>query len=411
MNRANTVANQIRYMCATFKNRIGGSDAEMECQNYMQNELAGYADTVKAQQIMVCPDAGWIWIVFAAIGGMVSILLPLVDMQSTVFATVSFLTSLLAIGVVFFHFLSALPALDAVLPKRTAKNVFATKAPKGEVKRRVVFVGHADAAYEMTYSHRGGASKVLRVAATSSIGLVLIFILNTILFFRSVAVGSIALGSIWYWLRVGQLLLLPTCIEALFFFDTKCVVDGANDNLSGCAVAMETVREFSRRDRCLNNTEVCCLITSSEECGLRGAREFARQYAVENDGIETAFIVLDTLHDPQQLMLYTKGLNGFQKNSPEVADLILKSADSIGLKLPEAGPYPGATDAEAFSREGLQACAICGVEHTPQPYYHTRSDNADNIDEQCLDICLQLCCEIAEQLDRQVADETLAIAV
>lgn len=405
--QAKQIANQIRYMCTSFKNRSGGSAAEWQCQTYMQEEMRRYADTVTEQEITVHPDAGWAWVVITAVCCLLSIIVPLLDMQSTALAAIALLCSAFAVAVTVFHFLMGFHMLDRFFPKRRAKNVMASTKPKGKVERRIVFTGHADAAYEFTYSHRGGAKKVTRVATLAFIGLAILFVLNLAFFAKHLVTGGIIVGSLWYWARVATLLLTPTFVQALFFFNTRCIVDGANDNLSGCAVAMAALKELSRRENRLSSTEVCCLITSSEECGLRGAHEFARQY--EDGGLDTVFIVLDTLHDTEQLMVYTKGMNGFQKNSLEVAAMVQESALKMGLPMPEAGPYPGATDAEALSYAGLKACAICGVDHTPQPYYHTRADNIDSIDERCLGVSLELCLEIATLFDEQGADTDITL--
>lgn len=403
MKSVQYMKNQIRYMCTAFKGRSGGSAAEWGCQSHIRDELGRYADTVAEQEIEVHPDAGWGWIVAVALCGIVSIILPLANLQSVALAAVAFGASALAVAITVFHFLMGFHMLDRFFPKRRAKNVMAAVTPKGEVRRRIVFVGHADAAYEFTYSHRGGAKKVTRVAITAFASLAAVFLLQGAVFVGALAGGGVA-GGVWAWLRIGVLALIPFFVEAMFFFNIRCVVDGANDNLSGCAVSMAALKALSRRDRRLDHTEVCCLITSSEECGLRGAHAFARGYAADNDGVDTVFLALDTLHDTEQLMVYTQGMNGFQRNSQEAADLVRAAGARMGISLPDAGSYLGATDAEAFSRAGLKACALCGVDHTPQPYYHTRADRADSIDETCLEVCLALCVQMAQLADQEVTE-------
>lgn len=411
MNNVQSIKNQIRYMCMAFKNRSGGSVAECQCQEYIETELKADADTVVTQDFTVHPDAGWAWIIIVAVSGMASIILPLFNVQSTWLAILSFSLSLLAVLVTVFQFLMGYCMIDRLFPGKRAKNVFATVKPRGEVKQRIVFTGHADAAYEMTYSHRGGAKKVLRVAVTAIAGLVITFLLNTAVLLRHIIAGGLPIFGVWHWLRIAALLFLPAFIRALFFFNIRCIVDGANDNLSGCVVAMAALRQLSAPQMRLEHTEVGCLITSSEECGLRGARAFGQQYVQESDGIETLFVVLDTLHDVDQLRVYSRGMNGFQENSGRVANLLYNSAQTLGFSLPEAESYLGATDAEALSREGLHACALCGVDHNPQPYYHTRADNADNINEECLSVCLDICLEAARAYDKETILPGLQTAV
>lgn len=405
MRAIDYITNQIQHMCTNFRGRSGGSSVEWACQDYVQTELERYADDTAVQPFTVHPDVGWAWIIVVAVSGLAGIFLPLVNIQSTLWVSLGFAASLLAVCVTVFQFLMGYHMIDRFFPGRAAKNVLASVRPTDTIKQRIVFTGHIDAAYEMRYSHQGGSRKVLRVAATSSISLVLVFLLNTAHLLRHVIWGRVAPDGVFLWLRIASLLTIPAFVEALFFFDIRQIVDGANDNLSGCAVAMAALRELSARNKRLRHTEVSCLITSSEECGLRGAHAFARQFARQAEDVDTIFVVLDTLHDSEQLMVYNSGMNGFINNSEEVADLIRQAAQGMGLDLPDAGRYPGATDAEALSRAGLKACAICGVDHMPQAYYHTRADNAANIDPECLDTSLKLCLDIARRYDGQAAAE------
>ena len=209
------------------------------------------------------------------------------------------------------------------------------------------------------------------------------------------------MSGIWIALGIISAVLIPPFASGIFFINWKKIVDGANDNLSGSLVAMSVLREMALSDERLQNTEVCCLITGSEEEGLRGSKAFAKKHKHDFDDVETIFIALDTLREIKQLQVYTRGINGTQKNSEYVAKLLQAAGGNCGIDLHEAGVFPGATDAEAFSREGLLACGLCGVDHTPQTYYHTRRDTYDNIDEDCISLSLDICLEAARLYDAQ----------
>ena len=62
--------------------------------------------------------------------------------------------------------------------------------------------------------------------------------------------------------------------------------------------------------------------------------------------------------------------------------------------------YPGAVDAEGFSRYGIEAAGFCGVNHDPKICHHTRLDTADNINPQCINLSLDICLEAAELYDK-----------
>ena len=64
-----------------------------------------------------------------------------------------------------------------------------------------------------------------------------------------------------------------------------------------------------------------------------------------------------------------------------------------------ASLYPGAVDAEGFSKYGIRACGFCGVNNNPKTYYHTREDTWTNINEECINLSLNICLEAAKLYD------------
>ena len=53
------------------------------------------------------------------------------------------------------------------------------------------------------------------------------------------------------------------------------VVDGANDNLTGCYMGIAILKELHDAGITLENTEVGVILAGSEESGLRGAKACA----------------------------------------------------------------------------------------------------------------------------------------
>ena len=112
------------------------------------------------------------------------------------------------------------------------------------------------------------------------------------------------------------------------------------------------------------------------------------------------FIALDTLREIKHLQAYTIGQNGMQRNSEAVGELLNEAGRNCGIMIPRAKAYPGATDAEGFSRNGILSCGFCGVDHDPKLYYHTRHDTCDNISEECLKLSLEICLETSHLYDK-----------
>ena len=100
----------------------------------------------------------------------------------------------------------------------------------------------------------------------------------------------------------------------------------------------------------------------------------------------TSLLIADTIHEKEELRIYSRGINYTESNAEEACDLLYFSAMQHGLELPYAEFYPGANDSEAFSREGVKSAAICGVRHVPAPYYHTRQDAYTNLNPECIEL-------------------------
>ena len=170
----------------------------------------------------------------------------------------------------------------------------------------------------------------------------------------------------------------------LFFVDWRTIVDGANDNLTGCYLAMSFLKEMADNDIRYDDTEFCALITDGEESGLRGARAFATENVEELLELNTIVIAPDTIHSVEELRIFSRGINYTESNSEEVCNLLYFASLKNGLDMRIAEFYPGANDSEGFSAVGVKAAAICGVAFTPQDYYHTVKDTYTNLNPECI---------------------------
>lgn len=76
---------------------------------------------------------------------------------------------------------------------------------------------------------------------------------------------------------------------------------------------MGVLREMAEQNVRFEHTEVCALLTGSEEAGLRGALAYAKRHKRELQQVETVFIAMDTMREIEQLQIYTSGCTGTQK--------------------------------------------------------------------------------------------------
>lgn len=390
-------------VCKRFKNRSAGSKAELACQHFFEHQLRAWADETRQDPYFLHPEAFYGWVTIASALNLICIVLYWLYalVPSAMLPAAGVILSLLCVSLFIFEFLLYREYIDFLFPSAMSTNVYARRSSNGTAKRRIVFVGHADTACEFTYCLHGKGLVVFIVLFGSILGMFVVLCCSIAALLESLLRAPFAMADGWMAAGILQLCFVPFFIALLFFFDRDTVVDGANDNLSGSFVAMGVLKELFDRNVRFEHTEVCCLITGGEEVGLRGASAFAENYKKPAaQEIETIFVALDTLREEKYLRCYLKGINGTQQNSPAVGRLLHEAAKRNGIDLPEAQLYPGATDAEAFSRSGLMACGLCAVNHDPQPYYHTRYDTYENIDIGCIKKVLEICLDAVHLYDQ-----------
>lgn len=388
----------IRYVCEHYKNRAPGTESERNAQAFFRDELKKYSDEVEMEDFDLHPHAFMGFIVIAGLFTLASVFMYWLAPRGIVFPIIGIVLTLLAVLMFAFEFLMYRSFVDFLFPKRVSRNVMAHRRPSGEIKRRIIFGGHADAAYEWNYSLHGQLAALLPVILGSAFSMFALFGFNLAAVIRS-AGGTFEMTGAWKVLGIIAVCLMPFCIAILFFINWRVIVDGANDNLSACYIAIAVLKQMADKGFRYENTEVCCLISGSEEAGLRGAKAYAKRHQEDLKDVETVFISMDTMREVEQMQVYTKGCTWTVQDSEAVGDLIHEAGVNVGIDMPRAGIYPGAIDAEAFSMYGLTAAGFCGVNHDPKTYYHTRFDTPDNISEECIALSLKVCEEAARLYD------------
>lgn len=394
------ITNGIKYICNTYKNRAPGSESERKAQDYFAGELKQWADDVQEEDFTIHKGSFMGWIPPAGLIGILSVILYWCRGESKVLPIVSTVLLGLAVCCFVFQFLLYRRFVDKLFPKATSRNVMAVRKPSGETKRRIIFCGHADAAHEWFYSYYGQIKTLAPVMLGSIGGLFVVFAINLVLSAVTLINGPAANTGAWKVLGILQLVLIPFFIAICFFINWRCIVDGANDNLTACYISMGVLKDMAERDFRYENTEVCCLIVGSEEAGLRGSLAYAERHKKELTDIETVTIAMDTMNEIEVLEIYTQGQTGTVRDSEAVGELIHEAGLENGIDMPRTGLYPGAIDSEAFTRSGLLAAGFCGVNHNPQKYYHTREDSWDNINPACIELSMKICKSAANLYDQ-----------
>lgn len=380
-NYTNWIIKNIDYVCKIFGKRLAGSENVKKANDYVASLLSDWVDEIKREKFSMHPTAWSKSILLQCQCGLLSIICLWI---SHFFPSLIFNAAILILLIIWAlswvcEYILYMRLTDFCYKKKEGENIFAVRKAGEETRQRVIICTHIDAAYEMPFFLYMKAWMIYLLIALADGGL--------IFFLISSALNTFGLISELATIELCIAMIFTACslILFLFFINWKMVSPGANDNLTGCFVALSLLKELSENNERMKYTDVCCLITDGEEAGLRGS--FAYVESHKQDLLETNSIVIaaDTFNDKKELMVYHRGINFTQKNSLQVCELLRLGAKQCGIDLPYTDFYPGATDAEAFSRNGIRAAAICGNTHKPSRTYHTRYDipeslNADAIE-------------------------------
>lgn len=385
----------IKKICKDVGPRPAGSEQEHEAQKLMVAELDGACDKVEIEPFDVHPGAFLGWILTDGIMMIAAIVLFFFGMSAIALA-------LCALSLIFaiVEFLLYKKLLDPFFPKKTSHNVVAVRKPKGEVRRRIIFSGHADSANEWRFTYYGGSKLLVPIIGLSFVGI----LLGLVLGIWAVAAGhafSAADSGALNVMRYVFLAWIPILFTALFFENKKRPVMGANDDLTGCFISMAVVKYMQQHDIRFENTEVWVVLTGSEEAGLRGAKEFCKAHKNELSDVETVFVGLDTIRDYDFAAVYSRDLTGTVKNDAGACALVKEAAKQTGLDLPYKSVFFGATDAAAVTQAGMKAVSVAAMDPAPAKYYHTRLDTADNLDIKTVEAVLGVALETAFLFDEK----------
>lgn len=394
----NYTVREVKRVCSQIGPRESGEESERKAQNYIAESMKNVCDGVEIEEFDVHPKAFMAWVVIDVVLLLISIIgfvlcrLGVLGNAQQAVSIVSLALTVIAIVLVIGEFLFYKELLDPIFPKRTTYNVACTRKASGEAKKRIVFAGHVDSAYEWYYTYLGGGKMLVTIIAIAIGSMVL-----------NLALDIIGLFDIPSWLNIAT--LVAAVVTAIpigmcsIFVHWSLVVPGANDNLTGVFASMAVIRYMEANNIRFENTEVVALSTACEECGLRGAKAYAKKHV--NDDIETVFVAVDTLRDFDYMGVYNKDMSGTVTLDKQVAAMVKKASETAGLNLPYATVSFGSSDAAAAQKAGIKSAALAAMDPTPARYYHTRLDTADNLELKTVEAGINVMLETAFLYDTE----------
>lgn len=395
---AEYMVSEITHICKDFEKRDPGSKGEQRACEYMADVLKNECGCERAdvESFKENPGSffGWIYFTITFVLAAVAI--------SFFYPLVSIILIVIGLLIVFMQFGLYKKFIDRFFPEKTGHNVTAVKSCKGEVKRRIFFNGHPDAAWEWPVNYKLGGVGFEGHAVICGIGAVYYLVISIMLVAKNgLEYVSFDADETLGLLRLIGLVFVPFLIGLYWMWNENRVVDGANDNLSGCYMGIAILKALKEEGIEFENTEVGVILTGSEEAGLRGAKAWCAAHKGEFDDVPTFIFSYDTIHDPKYLMTNYRDLNGTVKADKDVSDLFMEAAKELDISCKKGWvpPLGGATDSAAFAQAGFRATGVTGLNHKLEDYYHTRRDTYDNMNEQGLADCFAISVKALEMFD------------
>lgn len=393
---AKYMVKEITHICTKIEKRDPGSIGEKKACEYMAKALKEDCGCERAdvESFKENPRSFFGWLFFTLTFVLAAIVLYFFSpVVSVILIVLGLLLALLQFGLYF-------KTIDKVFPEKTGHNVTAIKKCTGETKRRIIFNGHPDAAWEWPVNYALGGVGFEAHAIIGFAGAFYYLILAIIQLIQNGSVGADPSTSLGKAGLIG-LIFVPFLIGLYFMVNYRRVVDGANDNLSGCYMGIALLKALKDEGIEFENTELGVVLTGSEEAGLRGTKAWCEAHKDEFSDVPTFIYSYDTIHDPKFLMVNYRDLNGTVKADKDASDLFMEAADELNIQCRKGmvPPLGGATDSAAFAQAGMRAAGITGLNHKLESYYHTRRDSYDNMNLDGLANCFAATVKVLEKFD------------
>lgn len=399
---ADWIIGDITHIIQTFEKRSPGSKGELQACEYYAELCEEYGcEEVVVEEFEEHPNSFFGWLYFAVTFVLISLgtywFAPIIG---AILCSLGALIALLQFGM-YKKF------MDRFFKKATGHNMMAIKKPKGEVKQRIFFNGHCDAVWEWPVNYMLGG---VGFEAHAVIGFGGLFYTLGISIASMIKNGSILGGPSTLLLTkmgVYGLLFVPFLIGLYFLWNEKHIVDGANDNLTGCEMGIAVLKALHDEGIELENTEVGVIICGSEEAGLRGSKAWAEAHKGEFQDVPTIIYSYDTIHDPKWLMANYRDLNGTVKTDKQANDIFMKACEELDIACRKGWvpPLGGATDTAAFTQGGFRSGGVTGLNHKLENYYHTRRDTYDNLSHQGIGDCYAASMKVLEMFENGILYE------
>lgn len=386
---AQYMVDEITHVCTNFEKRGPGDYGEQQACEYAAEQMKAYGcDKVFVDGFKENPGSFFGWINFT----ITFCFLALISYFFIPALSLVFIALGLIICVLQFGLYKKL--VDKFFKEKIGHNASGFKKPTGEVKRRIIFNGHPDAAWEWPFKYKF-------TYLGFDIHMMVCFLGAFYMIGISIAKLAGINSDLALKLGLGTLAFVPFWFGLYFMWNRNKIVDGANDNLTGCYMGMAILKALQDEGIEFENTEVGVIFSGSEEAGLRGAKAWCEAHKDEYSDVPTFIYSYDTIAQSEHLSVNYRDLNATVKVDKDVSDLFYEACQELDIPCGKGmvPPLGGATDSAAFAQAGMRATGITALNHALPDFYHTRLDNPDALNPKCLADCFAASVKVLELFD------------
>ena len=275
--------------------------------------------------------------------------------------------------------------LRRLLPHRRGTSVCAEVPGAGDDVPTVIVVAHLDAAHTGLIFHPRWASLSARVMRRLSDRTPPTA--ATLLAGPALAALAAAAGS----RRLARASLAASLLGVAAMADVarRGISPGANDNASGVAVLLELARSLARQPA---RARVLLVASGGEESFDEGFEAFLDRRLGELDPARTLVLCVDTVGNPEHVLLDGEGMVQVRRYPGEWNDWALGQAASAGIPLRRGLINHSGTDGLVALTRGLPAISLHSLADDGSfGAYHWPNDTLENLDVDAVERAAALC--------------------
>lgn len=374
----------IEDIISRFGGRYFGSKQEKDAQYYTADLLKPYCDKVEVEEFLSPLEAHFQSLKIFCVVYIIVLIFFKIDIR--IAAGLGILNSILFLG----HFVTYRHWLDFLFSKKPSWNVIGDIEPLEAATSTLIVAGHMDSVKEFKWWYQlKQTGAALTVIAGFQITLLGIY-----------ALLSLLISAAWFTYIWWLFVVLTPILIVFYDMHGEEVVDGASDNLTGVAMAVEMAKVFSERK--LQHTRLRLISFGSEEAALRGAYAYAQKHKQQLLQEKAFLFNIDTIKDLEHLTVATSEVNTlvfYKKEHVQLVEQAFMATNVAYKKLPLG---VGASDASAFHMLGLPAVCIIGMDsQSLDPAYHTRLDKVECIQPEALEAMKKVLIQFIETWDKK----------